>query len=430
MEATILFPHDNYTGNLLWNKAQAADRTVLRDQSLLRLREMGYWASPYPGGDGVTFKDNSGTKTAAQILDDFRTGFTWLDISVGQSQDSNLELARLEPTLELPCIVIVPLERIFIEESFDLGEFKFVCPSELDEAPDDRLSDFPGQYLQFRTTLLYRDLLSLNKTLDHNNFVINKCLALAEHAMDIIRFQFSSFARPEFTPNPAGQLDDGTYAIEIIPEGQTHLKAFALRAISRPMSVSNNWLGPEVADQETRGRDYLIEVMGGRKDALALSVKSAMRACRQSFYSEGSESRFLNLVFALDGLASPGHWKGWKHRTYMAALLSGGKETQFSTTLKRYDELYNDVRNRLVHGGADFYELPVEPNEACQEMFAYVSRLVDLIEEKNFTTIAELREYASALLVMPNFATAYTSIINEVSTRRGITLVPKMMPTW
>ena len=417
MKAHIIIPNGHYTGNLLWNKEEVLPRGHLLDQSLIRIRSMHYWASAYPEGDGVTFTDAM-NRSAVEILRDFSDCFSWLDIAVGKTKNSNFELAELEPSSEMLCTVIVPLSKLKIEESFAFGDYRFVCNKEFDPSPDERLGDFDCEYVEFQTHLLYQDLLRINSSLDHNDQVINKCLALAENAMDLIRYQFSSFVKPCFTPNPAGQLVDGFYSIEIIPEVRTHLKPISLSGISRPISVSNNWLGPEIQELISPGFYYLIEILEGRKDEIALSVKSGLRACRQSFYALGDESKFLNLVFALDGLVAPGNWKGWKHRTYIAALLSGGDSSKFKSRLKRYDELY-EIRNQLVHGGADFYEINCNPATACQDIFSYITDLVILIELHDFKNTSDLQHCATHLLKQGNYLSAYSEVINEVSILRG-----------
>lgn len=425
MDARIIFPNGHYSGNLLWNKAEALEWETAIANSLSLIRLKNYWASAYPEGDGVTFTDEN-KRSDAEVLKDFITCFEWLDIAAGQTKNANFELADLEGDAEMQCTVIVPLSKLKIEETFSIGDFQFVCNKEFDSEPHERLGDFECEYVEFKTPILYKDLLRVNSSLDHNDYVINKCLAMAESAMDLVRYQFSSFLKPHFTPNPAGQLADGFYSIEIIPEERTHIKPISLSGISKPISVSNNWLGPEVEEPVNRGIAYLVEILKGRGDELALRVKSALRASRQSFYSLGDESKFLTLVFALDGLVAPGKWTGWEHRTYIAALLSSGSKSAFKSKLMRYDELY-EIRNRLVHGGADFYEIDCNPAQACQDIYWYICGLVTLIESNAFETTSDLHLYARNLLSQQVFKVVYTEVINDVSARRS--RKPKI-PSW
>jgi hypothetical protein len=422
VKAKFLPPRDNYSGNLLWNKSKFSDVSSKIESSLGKLREIGYWASAFPEGDGVTFNvtDETATKSNDEMFNDFRSAFDWVDIETAKSKDSNSELAELEDEDEtLECIVIVPLDKIYIQKTLVLGNYTFVCRKEFDEECSERLADFEGEYLQFEVSLNYRDLLRLNESINHNDYVINKCLSLAEHAMDIVRFAHSSFLTREFTPNPAGQMGDGFYSVNIIPLGKTHLKPLELHCISKPISVSNNWLGPQVDDFFEPGIDYLSFIYSNNIDnEMAKAVISALRSCRQSFYSIGDESQFLNLVFVLDGLTDP-EWSGWKHRTYIAALLSNNNALLFAKKLEEYDRLYTDVRNKLVHEGKDFYELSEQSNSACETIYEYIKDVIKLIAKIPLNTTEEMKNHATALLQTQSFKDEYESVINRVSASRG-----------
>ncbi|MEC6907443.1 hypothetical protein VXS04_07130 [Photobacterium piscicola] len=432
MIAKILYPKENVNGNLLWNKSDFSDKSSQISDSLEKLKVLGYWASSFPEGDGVTFTVNKDvTKTDDNILSDFRDAFNWISIKPTSCSDGNTVLAELESEdTVLNCTVIVPLEKIFLQETLEIGIYKFVCRKEFDPKPSERLSKFTSEYLQFDTSLNYRDLLKLNKTIKHNDIVINKCLSLAEHALDLVRFNHSSFIRPEFTPDPAGQVNNGFYSVDIIPRCFTHLKPFELSGISRPFSVSNNWLGPQVDYLNSSVTHYLASLEpSGLNNEIELSIKIALRSLRQSFYSLGSESQFLNLIFTLDGLAKPeSNWKGWQQRTYIAALVSKSSPSKFERVLESYDAIYVDVRNKLVHEGKDFYELnSVSSNEVCEKVFGYIKDVITLIATSGFSTKQELKDYATNLLQRTDFVHAYTQVITRVSNARGKKIY---LPSW
>lgn len=432
MIAKILYPKANINGNLLWNKSDFSDKSSQISDSLVKLRALGYWASAFPEGDGVTFTVNKDVaKTDDDILIDFRDAFNWVSIESASCSDGNTVLAELESEdTVLDCTVIVPLEKIFLQKTLEIGIYNFVCRKEFDPEPFERLAKFTSEYLQFDTTLNYRDLLKLNKTIEHNDVVINKCLSLAEHALDLVRFTHSSFIRPEFTPNPAGQISNGFYSVNIIPRSFTHLKPFELSGISRPLSVSNNWLGPQVDDLDSHVTHYLANLeQSSSNTEMESSTKIALRSLRQSFYSLGSESQFLNLIFTLDGLAEPeSNWNGWKQRTYIAALVSKSSPSTFERALESYDAIYTDVRNKLVHEGKDFYELSsVSSNEICEEVFGYIKDVITLIITSGFTTKQELKDYATNLLQRTDFVNAYTQVITRVSNARGKNI---HLPSW
>lgn len=423
MNARFLPPRENYSGNLLWNKSKFEDKKPEIEASLLKLREFGYCVSPFPEGDGITFNlnDKNIVRSDDEMFNDFQACFDWIVVEKSITKDSNSELADLEgDDRAINCIVIVPLEKIFIEKTIELGKYTFYCRKDFDLLPHERLADFDCEYVQFEASLNYKDLLRLNKALDHDDYVINKCLSLAEHAMDIVRYSHSSFKTREFTPNPAGQMDNGLYSVRIIPTEETHLKFFDLSGISKPLSVNNNWLGPQVDGFWVPGIDYLSFIYSNdiTDNEMAKAVISALRSCRQSFYSIGSESQFLNLVFVLDGLTNP-DWTGWKHRTYIASLLSGGNPVAFGHKLEEYDKLYTDVRNKLVHEGKDFYELSEKADDACEKIYSYIKIIVELIAHVPFNTVVDMKNQATALLQQQSFIDKYTEIINKVSASRG-----------
>lgn len=192
-------------GNLLWREAELDGKENLLEQSIAMIREQGYWASCFPERDGVTFKYESGDRSTEQMLNDFQASFPWLAISLGVQGSSNLELAALESEADtartLTCTVIVPVLKLHFESSFDLGPFRLVCARDFDSEPHERLGDWEGSYLEFNIELPYVDLLRVNRHVTDNDVVILQCLAMAEHALDLIRFGFSSFKRPEFTPD-------------------------------------------------------------------------------------------------------------------------------------------------------------------------------------------------------------------------------------
>jgi hypothetical protein len=124
-----------------------------------------------------------------------------------------------------------------------------------------------------------------------------------------------------------------------------------------------------------------------------------LRSCRQSFYSIGSESQFLNLLFTLDGLADPEKkWTGWKHRSYIAALICERSPHKFHSILEEFDRIYNDIRNKLVHEGRDFYQIPDDPDDVSETIYCYIKTLIQLIADKGFSNKSELKQYAMTLL--------------------------------
>lgn len=84
--AVLLPPHDECSGNLLWNAANIIGRESEIGESIDQLRGLGYWVSAFPEGDGVTFTEGSGKKSTDELTQDVSSSFVWLDILVDLSK--------------------------------------------------------------------------------------------------------------------------------------------------------------------------------------------------------------------------------------------------------------------------------------------------------------------------------------------------------
>lgn len=424
MKAFLLPPHDNYLGNLLWSPFQSEDRTADIEASLSKIVNMDYWASPYPEGDGVTFKPNT-KKTEDEITSDFKECFEWLDINKTSHKTAIDSLALIDAEILIDCIITVPLQQIRIETSCQIADnYKYLANEINDTTMVSRVSDFNSEQIEFDLKIKYGDLIKLNSSsLDHDNYVINLCLDQAERGMDLIRLRYSSFDRPEFTPNPAGQLKSGFYEVQITPNTAKRLsiKPKVYGGLSKPLSASNNWLGPEVSDHFNSNDYKLSEILVGKEvHELGNLLISSLRNCRQAFYTIGDESKFLSLIFSIDGLGYPKHnWSGWKHRSFIAILASSNNPSRFCDTLESYDYLYTDIRNKLVHEGKSFYELGEDNgNDSCEKLWIIYKDIVSLILNKGFTTIDKLHEFAELTLKQTYFVEAIATVVNKVESKR------------
>jgi hypothetical protein len=84
--AVLIPPHHEYNGNLLWSAVDVIGRELEIGESINQLRELGYWASAFPEGDGVTFTEDSGKKGVDELTQDVSLSFGWLNILVDLSK--------------------------------------------------------------------------------------------------------------------------------------------------------------------------------------------------------------------------------------------------------------------------------------------------------------------------------------------------------
>ena len=354
MKVFLLSPYENNNGNLLWSPYQSEEFKTQISDSISKVMELEYWASAFPEGDGIAFKSNV-ERSLDQIIQDFQKTFPWADIKQSTYREAIEQLAIIDNEMMVNCIITIPLIQIRIETSFEMaGNYRYLANEENDTITVDRISDFNSEQIEFELEIKYGDLIKLNNhSLDHDNYVINLCLDQAERGMDLIRLKYSSFTKPEFTPNPVGQLRSGFYEVQISPKSEKpiSIKAKVYGGISKPLSVSNNWLGPEVEDIFNFNDYKLSEIFVGHVvHELGNHLISSFRNCRQAFYTLGDEAKFLSLIFSIDAIASPKiDWTGWKHRSYIAALICNGNPKRFSNVLKSFDYLYTDIRNMKWH---------------------------------------------------------------------------------
>jgi hypothetical protein len=122
--AVLFPPHHEYKGNLLWNASDGIGRESEISTSLNQLRELGYWASAFPEGDGVTFTEDSGKKRNDELVLDVRACFGWLNISVDLTKlDQEVPKRSPMPSLGYEDPIIIGKAEVALtqlEDSIDL----------------------------------------------------------------------------------------------------------------------------------------------------------------------------------------------------------------------------------------------------------------------------------------------------------------------
>ncbi|HEX8591992.1 MAG TPA: hypothetical protein VF682_01735 [Pseudomonas sp.] len=134
MKARFLPPRVGHYGNLVWRREEFVNKNAEISSSLKKLRSLGYWASAFPEGDGVTFSAPSFTadEDDRDILEDFRNCFDWIDIEQAQSHESNTEIAELETdNRTLNCTIIIPLEKNLHTKNFNPRKVYIFLPQRI-----------------------------------------------------------------------------------------------------------------------------------------------------------------------------------------------------------------------------------------------------------------------------------------------------------
>lgn len=129
-KAAIAHPLGNILGNLLWSGTlpQAAEAAL--PDALAAIRARGYFASPFPEGDGVAFNRNTGIAYDPEVaLADFMASFPFLDImTLGRNQTLSDLSATLAEGRTISCRYLAPVDGLWLETFIAYGKTRLHPP--------------------------------------------------------------------------------------------------------------------------------------------------------------------------------------------------------------------------------------------------------------------------------------------------------------
>lgn len=429
------------SANLLWGPPLPADCQALVVDACAALRELGYFASPFPEGDGVTMSHPTYSPTAA--LADVTSQFSWLNITdepIGEGElygNETVECTILVPVekLHLTCLIKAPpyvfLPALGHEEdgsndtwheylsaanveaiyrSFEAARMN----GNLGITRDDHLLAYP--LIETTISIPYRELFEAQTHVDGMAPLLLRCAEYADRGLDLLRLEYCNYRHLEQLCGTAGQLLDGFHAAYVIPK-QGPVKPRLYCHLVTPYGVTPNWLGLEVAyhlNSETVALAGAAHSSTGNE--LLSRVRGALRAGGQAFYILTPEARFLSLIFALDGLCSPKKkWTGLTHHAYIAAVGANADAETFDKWLRSFDSVYANIRNPIVHGGKSFIELGENPAEASDQIMFLLRSCVEGIMSRSVETIAGLLDIVIAELETTEFQSVLAAYIEQKS---------------
>jgi hypothetical protein len=421
MKAVLLSPHGSALGNLLWSGQLPADYHQKLADSLALIRKRGYWASAFPECDGITFRKSDYTPKSG--LADFRECFGFIDIiekEPGRSVGD--QLAELAGDTIVACRCLVPVAGLRVDDPFTIGGTRFHPAIDgvdwrLENHPwGKRLCDEPGADVDpnwvpgegatsttalLRYALIERSVkipISLlhrsSSTIKGEEALLRYIIEDADHALDLIRFDFCNYRRLEYLPDKAGWI--GEFADAYIMPEDTGLKWRHVSAKPSVIRVTNNWLALQVGSEASTGTAALLAkfVDGERTDEVGVQIKAALRALGKAFYLVDLEAAFLHIIYAIDALCGPGRLVGNRQRVWVCACASGGRAVRFQELLQKYDVSYH-IRNSIVHRGKSFAELGEDGIEHAQFMREMLgSAIHDLV----VTGVTKRRELVGMVL--------------------------------
>lgn len=427
--AVLIHPSGDYMGNLLWPGMLPAEQCEALSTAIASISAQGYWASPFPEGDGVTFQRNGETRYDPDaVLADFRAAFAFLDLDVLDPGEGQARaLARLAGDRRISCTCLVPVEGLRLEAPLVLGETRFHAPvdgagirladhawRELCDVPGADVDPnwAPGARASGTTELLGRPLIErkievplsafyeADASFDSQSPLLRLVMEEADHALDPVRFDLCHYRRLHYLPAKAGWIGETALAY-VIPEGRAP-KARYLQGKPYVLRVSNTWLGLEIDAGGLSWAEPLADMIVDNRagDEITLALKAALRAFNRAFYLVELEASFLHLVYAIDALCEPGRLTGDRHRLWISAFGSSGDAARFATLLADFDRHYG-VRNRIVHEGATFAGLGLVGEEQCQFMLGVLGACILTFVREGFATRRAAAAFAYNALTSP-----------------------------
>ncbi len=419
MKALILHPNGDYMGNLRWTGEIPEDLKKNIEISLEKLRSLGYWASLFPEGDGITFNVfDGGEYDPNQALCDFRECFSFMEIVVKQEGKTISEmLASIAGSREVVCRYLVPISGMSLLDNLTLGDTKLHRPVDGDEvtvathAWGMDLSDEPGAEVNHRwvpssrstgTSLFLRfplieRMVKVEEALLYEaaasvrgqEKLLCRILHDAELALAPIRFVYCNYRRLEYLSNKAGWIGEFAHAY-LMPK----VLAFPAKHITaKPtvLRVENNWLGLEVGN-EVNSKD-IIELISlvdlVYLGEVADNLRAGLRALNNAFYLVDLEAAFLSIIYATDAVVNVGNRKGEQHRDWVCAAASWGNAHLWGQIRVEFSRLYT-IRNGFVHKGESFSSLNEDAKKSCDFMLRVLALSIKNILTSGITNFSAL----------------------------------------
>lgn len=435
-----IFKHQkgNISANLLWGPPLLPELDVYVAESCQALRELGYFASAFPEKDGVTISHPNYLRETA--LTDIQTKFYWLDIT-----DKLTHVSQLYGDEIVECTILVPVEKLHLTCLLEVEPYRFIPALGYDESGethpwheylsassgdsiyqareaaqqqgslgisrDDILLTYP--LVETEISIPRRELFAANEYPDGMSPLLLRCAEYADRGLDLLRIEQCNYKQLERLCSSAGQLLDGFHAAYVIPKDGV-IKPTLYCHLASPYQVTPNWLGLDIDTVGYFSFMFAPIVHSAIGDEMSLRVRGAVRASGQAFYILSPESRFLSLIFTLDGLCAPKrNWSGLTHHSYIAAVAANGNATQFDRWLRFFDKAYSNVRNKLVHEGASFIEICEDAAQLSNQLMLLLRACISTISHHSFVKISDLQVSIVAELKSSLFQKVIETYITE-----------------
>lgn len=431
MKAVVLHQNGNVNGNILWPRPLTDEERESLIAACSALRKEGYWVSPFPEGDGVTFRKEP--YGSAGVFAELQAAFSFLELQEAEyGRDASEKLAQMAKGEFSDVVCLIPVSALKLDANIIAGNTIFHAPvdGECIKLSDHqwglKLCDIPGAdvddgwapdkvdciendadllaypLIERRISLPLDLYYEASASIQGQERLVEYVISEADRALDILRWHFCSYKRLEYLPNRAGWIGDFAYAYLDSNFGERKPKLFGVKP--SVLRVENNWLGLEVDSNQAQigFEDIALLIDDTWPSDLLGEVKSALRAYGQSFYLVEPEASFLSMIYAIDALAAVGKLTGPRQRVWVAAAAAPKNERLFSDILNQYDDLYS-ARNRLVHGGERFASLSIEWRKANQSIGRILALIITHLIQEGYGSRAEYVGAMSRILRLPKY---------------------------
>lgn len=382
-------------------------------ESVGELHRRGYFASPFPEGDGVSIRHESYDEE--QAAEDIFAAFPWLSLDDNDASRSVAErLNRLHARRSVAVKYLVPAETLQVDHTLKLGPYVIHQPIVPHEHTVDahpwamHLLDVPGadvdpgwdplsapagslaSYLRFpliegRTEVEASLLFPVGTGVIQQEPLALQVTEHADRVLDVLRYRYCNHKRPHLVPQHAGVLTSSFRAAYLMPE-VPDIEPGLVTAKAQVFEALNTWLGLEVDADVSVDDIYLATIASGDcANEIEQRLRAGLRARGQAFLLVNPEMRFVSLVFAIDAIAAVGRKTGDDQRNHVAAVSSNGKRDIFDRILARIKTLYS-VRNAIVHRGESFAEHGAEPVECLTGIDEIMMRCIHTILRSTWKT--------------------------------------------
>ena len=398
MRAVIKNASETHSGNLIWSKPYIYPKYELRN-AINNLKNLGYWISSFPEGDGICFKHE--TKTEMNVFNDFRVSFPWMTITeYSTSKDFDYQKDIFDYQ-----IVIMPLSRLKIDSIIHAGKYSIYPSSEfiLDEINilksrnplRNYITDFTGTskevfesnpLIVFSTNSInYESYNQMDASQDED--LIRQLSNETNPIMDLVKYYHGEYFYPEIMSANAGLWDE-KYSTAMIYFPSKNIAHYQAREVEVKTFIKS--IGIDLISCD------LIEVnpiLNFELNETGNIAKHALRLNSNILESDDLTIKFVLIMTLFEYLAFPYDYKSFRVVKGKIGLHVADNKTEYDKLMIRFEELTaglkkNDgskdrimgLRTSIIHLGKrieDLIPLKEKQKELFQELQFYVKSVID-----------------------------------------------------